>query len=66
MGRGGFNDLAITPDGKHAYVTSGKVVSVVDTSTNTVEARVPKTKMAGVLSPTVREPWQKLKEYFMN
>jgi YVTN family beta-propeller protein len=41
MGRGGFNDLAITPDGKHAYVTSGKVVSVVDTSTNTVEARVP-------------------------
>ena len=34
-------DLAITPDGKHAYVTGGKVVSVVDTSTNTVEARVP-------------------------
>jgi YVTN family beta-propeller protein len=37
---GGF-EVAITPDGKHAYVTGGKVVSIVDTSTNTVEARVP-------------------------
>ena len=36
VGSGTFG-IAITPDGKHAYVT-GNVVSVIDTASNTVEA----------------------------
>ena len=36
------NTVAVTPDGKHAYVTNGSVtVSVIDTATNTVVATVP-------------------------
>ncbi len=36
----GGNDIAITPDGKHAYVTGSNNVSVISTATNTVVATV--------------------------
>jgi YVTN family beta-propeller protein len=41
----GFNSnpvgVAVTPDGKHAYVTGENNVSVIRTATNTVVATVP-------------------------
>lgn len=37
------SDLAITPDGRHVYVTNGSPssISVIDTATNTVSATIP-------------------------
>jgi YVTN family beta-propeller protein len=46
VGRRSSIEVAVTPDGKHAYITSNDllrdgVVSVIDTATNTVVATVP-------------------------
>ena len=53
--------VAITPDGKHAYVANGNsgTVSVVDTATNTVEATmisVPFPSGVGIMPPPAAPP----------
>jgi YVTN family beta-propeller protein len=41
IGTGDTDGIAVAADGKRAYATGGKSISVLDTSTNTVETTVP-------------------------
>ena len=60
IGVGSFPEgVAITPDGKHAYVTnsSANIVSVIDAASNTVVAMVPETLAAfGAIAVAIVPP----------
>jgi YVTN family beta-propeller protein len=54
---GAISAVAITPDGKYAYVTGGDTVLVIDTATDTVSATIPVDALDVAITPDGRHAY---------